>query len=249
MPSLTFLEYTFCSLNRAVTFEVFPELELLLFFVPSERCLILLTGRPLCLCLVRIDYDRKSLLTPVKNKISLCNNSTSNSLFFSSLTCGCYKGAVSPPCCKTDKCLSALLSVSLLSPMMSSTCVLVSFCLFVSPYFLPLHPSSLLFFTGTVPALYVRHLRVFLSHCLTAPFCLLIKHLKSLPYKLKQVHLWFHGHFNLRIQPSTLSSTYLHFISPVTHRFSTTKHAVERDTVDSLLRSKCKTSSPPVVAR
>lgn len=103
------------------------------------------------------------------------------------------------------------------------------------------------FFTGTVPALYVRHLCVFLSDCLTAPFCLLIKHLKSLPYKLKQVHLWFHGHFNLRIQPSTLSSTYLHLISTVTHWFNTTKHAIERDIVDSSLRSKCKISFPAVV--
>lgn len=78
-----------------------------------------------------------------------------------------------------------VVNVSLVLVMMTSTCVLLSPVLFLFFCFL---------FPGT-PSLPDTVLNVSVFYCLTsflfASLCLLVKLLKSLPYKLKQVHVWF----------------------------------------------------------
>lgn len=132
------------------------------------------------LCPVCEDYDCKSVLTPAKKqKISLCNNSASNSLFFSSLMGFCCKGVFFLPCFETDKRLSALLSMFECLPACLSL-----FCF---------HRNSPGSMTLPVSVCILSDLSVRLLL-----FVSFIKNLKSLPYKLKQVHFWFHAYFHSR---------------------------------------------------
>lgn len=190
-------------MNRGVVFEAFPELELLLFL----RGVKYVSFSYRVFLSVSVSVSSAMIITAkacwLQRKISLCNNSASSSLFFS-LTCGCCKRAMSSPAARQINVLLLCCQCLSCPQMMSSTCVLVSFCLSVLPPFFHRYSRSFIILHVSVCIFVWLFVRLLL-------FVSFIKHLKPLPYKLKQVHLWFHGFFHPRIQPFPPSSHAPHF--------------------------------------